>query len=86
MNDVICCNRHLKEDLKDVYTEEEIFKMTTDEIEFHYFKYIIKFPFELKLVFCLLLLKKTTHDILVRDWQSCLKVARLRRQQPAGRH
>ncbi|XP_046644557.1 multiple coagulation factor deficiency protein 2 homolog isoform X1 [Daphnia pulicaria] len=31
-------HEHLKEDLKDVYTEEEIFKMTTDEIEFHYFK------------------------------------------------
>ncbi|KAI9564312.1 hypothetical protein GHT06_008050 [Daphnia sinensis] len=31
-------HEHLKEDLKEVYTEDEIFKMTSDEIEFHYFK------------------------------------------------
>lgn len=29
---------HLKEDLKDVYTEEQIKKMSPEELDFHYFK------------------------------------------------
>lgn len=34
---------HLKEDLKDVYTEEQISRMTEQELDFHYFKLILLF-------------------------------------------